>query len=154
MPNYRTHVRFNLLIALPCVVAGTYYFHEPSQPFLITFIIAFFYGTCFMNPDLDLIHQIKLFSVRGMLTLPFRFYSKMFKHRGLSHSIFFGTATRILWLCGVTFFLFYLVYQTIPSEKTFLIYLFHYKFYLLYGLAGLLLADLCHIALDYRNINR
>ena len=103
-----------------------------------------------MNPDLDLIHQIKLFSLRGLLTLPFRFYSKIFKHRGLSHSIIFGTATRILWLSGVALLLFYVAYRTIPTEKTFLYYLNYYKLYVIYGLAGIVLADWCHLALDYQ----
>jgi uncharacterized metal-binding protein len=152
MSNYKTHVAFNLFLALPVTTAGAYYLYEPSRPFLITFILAFFYGTCFMNPDLDLIHQIKLFSIRGILTLPFRFYSKIFKHRGLSHSILFGTATRVLWLAGVALLLFYLVYQAVPSKNTFLFYLNHYKPYLFHGLAGIVLADLCHLILDYQKV--
>lgn len=150
MSNYKTHVTFNTFLALPIATAGIYYFYAPPNPFLITFISAFFYGTCFMNPDLDLIHQIKIFSLRGLLTLPFRFYSKIFKHRGLSHSIIFGTATRILWLSGVALLLFYVVYRTFPTEKTFLYYLNYYKLYAIYGLAGIVLADWCHLALDYQ----
>jgi len=148
MSNYKTHVTFNLLFALPFVATGTYYLCEPPILFLSTFIIAFSYSTCFMNPDLDLVHQIKLFSLRGILTLPFRFYSKIFKHRGLSHSMWFGTATRILWLSGLGLFLFYLIYRVVPSEKTLLFYFTHCKSYLLYGLAGIVLADLCHLVLD------
>jgi uncharacterized metal-binding protein len=152
MSNYKTHVTFNLLFAFPIATAGAYYMYEPSKEFIITFSIAFCYGTCFMNPDLDLIHLVKPLSVRGILTLPFRFYSKIFKHRGLSHSILFGTATRILWLFGVASLVFYLIYRVVPSEQTFLFYLSSYKLYLLYGLAGIVFADLCHIALDYQKI--
>ena len=152
MSNYKTHVNFNLFFALPFATFGTYYIYEPAVSFLATFIIAFSYATCFMNPDLDLVHQIKLLSLRGVLTLPFRFYSKIFKHRGLSHSILFGTATRILWLSGVIFLGFYLMYRAIPSEKAFLSYFTLYKPYLLYGLSGIVFADLCHLALDYRKI--
>ena len=119
MSNYKTHVAFNLLCALPVATGGICYIYTPSKHLLITFIGAFVYGTCFMNPDLDLIHQIKLFSWRGFLTLPFRFYSKIFKHRGLSHSFLFGTATRILWLGGIALLLFYAVYQTLPAKKNF-----------------------------------
>ncbi|MDP1609276.1 MAG: DUF2227 family putative metal-binding protein [Chlamydiales bacterium] len=150
MSSYKTHVTFNLCLALPAAIAGIYYIYAPPTHFLVTFISAFFYGTCFMNPDLDLIHQIKLFSLRGFLTLPFRFYSKFFKHRGLSHSLLFGTATRILWLSGMALLLFYLVYQTVPSQKTFLSYFSDYKLYALYGLAGIILADWCHLALDHQ----
>lgn len=150
MSNYKTHVKFNLFLALPVSVAGIYYLYSPPNAFLLTFVTAFCYGTCFMNPDLDLIHQIKLFSLRGLLTLPFRFYSKIFKHRGLSHSILFGTASRILWLSGVALLLFYLIYETWPSEKTFLSYCRQYKTYMYYGLAGIILADWFHLVLDYR----
>jgi len=150
MSSYKTHVSFNLLLALPITAVGLCYVYNPPTPFLITFMSAFLYSTCFMNPDLDLIHQIKLFSIRGLLTLPFRFYSKIFKHRGLSHSIFFGTATRILWLSAVGLLLFYLVYETLPEERKFLSYLNDYKLYVLYGLAGVVLADWCHLALDFK----
>lgn len=150
MSNYKTHVSFNLFFALPIATIAIHYAYAPPTPFLITFIAAFFYSTCFMNPDLDLIHQIKLFSLRGLLTLPFRFYSTIFKHRGISHSIFFGTATRILWLAGISLLLFYAIYRTFPSEKTFLFYLKSYKFYALYGLGGIVIADWCHLILDYK----
>lgn len=153
MSNYKTHVTFNLCIALPIAIASICYVKTPL-PLIITFTAAFFYGTCFMNPDLDLIHQVKLFSLRGLLTLPFRLYSKIFKHRGLSHSFLFGTATRVLWLGGTFLILFYLIYKTIPSKKTFLFYCRDYKYYGLYGLAGLILADCCHLLLDYRKMPR
>lgn len=150
MPGYKTHVKFNLLLGLPVIVAGAYYLYAPPTPFLVTLAVAFSYSTYFMSPDLDLIHQTKLFSLRGLLTLPFRFYSKFFKHRGLSHSFLFGTATRILWLGGLSILLFYLAYQTIPSEKQFFSYFKPYKLYVLYGLAGVVLADWCHLLLDYK----
>lgn len=150
MSNYKTHVCFNLFLALPVITAGLYYIYTPPHLYLIIFIGAFFYGTCFMNPDLDLIHQIKLLSLRGFLTLPFRFYSKIFKHRGLSHSVLFGTITRIAWLNGVCLLVFYIVYQALPTEKQFFYYLRAYKFYALYGVAGLILADWCHLILDYK----
>ena len=49
-----------------------------------------------MNPDLGLVHKIKLFSLRGFITLPFRGYSKIFKHKGISHSFLLGSFTRII----------------------------------------------------------
>lgn len=152
MSNYRTHVNFNMFFAFPIAIAGVYYMYEPSIDLITTFSVAFCYGTYFMNPDLDLIHLVKPFSLRGILTLPFRFYSKIFKHRGLSHSIMFGTATRLLWIFAVAFLVFYLIYRVVPSEQTFLFYLSSYKLYLLYGLAGVVFADLCHIILDWQKI--
>jgi uncharacterized metal-binding protein len=151
MSSYKTHVNFNLFIALPIAMVGIYHTYIPTKPFLITFASAFVYSTCFMNPDLDLIHQIKLFSLRGVLTIPFRFYSKVFKHRGLSHSLLFGTATRLAWLAGVSLLLFYGVYRVLPTQGTFLFYLNYYKLYIFYGLAGVVFADWCHLALDYKS---
>lgn len=148
MPNYKTHTNFNLFFALPAAAAGIYYFYAPSTPFLAAFAGAFCYSTLFMSPDLDLIHQVKLFSLRGLLTFPFRFYSKFFRHRGLSHSFVFGTATRILWLAGLSLLVIYLAYQVTPTEKLFSSYFNQYKPYALYGLAGVILADWCHLMLD------
>lgn len=150
MPSYKKHVNFNCFLALPASMAAIYFVWTPPTPLLIAFASAFCYSSCFMSPDLDLIHQIKVFSLRGLLTLPFRFYSKIFKHRGLSHSFLFGTATRVLWLGGISLLLFYLLYQTIPTERQFLSYFYEYKFFVLYGLAGVVLADWCHLALDYQ----
>lgn len=150
MSNYRTHVTFNLLFALPISAAGICYVQIPPTPYLLTFICAFFYSTCFLNPDLDLIHQIKIFSLRGIMTLPFRFYSKMFKHRGLSHSFLFGTATRVLWLSGLFLLLFYLIYNTLPTHRDFFYYLEEYKSYIIYACAGVVLADWSHLLLDLK----
>lgn len=148
MSNYKTHSAFNLLLALPILVSGLVITIHPPLVLLMTFGGAFSYSTLFMSPDLDLVHQIKLVSLRGVLSIPFRFYSKVFKHRGLSHSPFIGSATRILWLAGVALIIFYLVYNTIPSEKSFWLYYKKYKLYLLYGFAGICVADWCHLLLD------
>lgn len=150
MSNYKTHVSFNTFLALPIASLAIYYFISPPSPLLITFMATFFYSTFFMNPDLDLVHQIKLFSIRGILTLPFRMYSKIFTHRGISHSFFFGTLTRLLWLLGIATLISYFVYRTLPSEKTFFYYYDDYKYFIFYGLSGVVLADWCHLLLDYR----
>lgn len=149
MPNYKTHANFNILLALPAAAAGIYYLCAPPIPLLAVFAGTFCYSTLFMSPDLDLIHQIKLFSLRGLLTFPFRFYSKFFKHRGISHSFLFGTATRLLWLGGLSVLIVYLTYQVIPTEKQFLSYFNEYEPYVLYGLAGVVFADWCHLTLDF-----
>ncbi|MGE3716158.1 MAG: DUF2227 family putative metal-binding protein, partial [Simkaniaceae bacterium] len=84
MAMYKGHVRFNLFIALPILLGGSDYLFHPSRAMLITFASVFAYSTLFMNPDLDLANQIKLFSSRGVFTLPFRSYAKIVSHRGLS----------------------------------------------------------------------
>ncbi len=152
MSNYKTHTKFNLFLALPILTAIGYYTLHPSTILLSTFAGVFAYCTLFMSPDLDLAHQIKLKSLRGFFSLPFRFYSKIFKHRGLSHSALFGSLTRILWLAGIALLTFYLVYSVLPDERTFVRFYGHYKYLIWYGFAGICLADWCHLLLDYTKI--
>lgn len=150
MANYKTHTGFNLFFMLPALVGLSYYCIQPSEEFLIIFIAAFIYATLFMNPDLDLVHQIKFFSLRGFLTLPFRGYSKVFKHRGISHSFFVGSLTRIIWLSAVLFLLSFIfsfsgnIFSFCEQNKT----------YFLYALTGICLADWSHLLLDAKKTKK
>lgn len=148
MALYKTHAKLNILIALPIVLGICTYLLKTDPKLLLIFSSAFIYGTLYMNPDLDLAHSIKLFSFRGVLTMPFRGYSKIFKHRGISHSIILGTLTRVGYLVGLAFFISYFLLQ-IPY--------FHQEAYLFYqsnktlfitGFLGLFLADFFHILVD------
>lgn len=135
MPAYRTHVRFNLLIALPVSLLVLAHFQGGSAERLIPFAGTFVYGTLFLHPDLDLARQVKLFSIKGLLTLPFRPYSYLFSHRGISHWPVIGTLSRIgwaygfLWLAGMAF-------PSLSSAE------------IAFLLGGFAAADLFHIALD------
>ncbi len=100
MSNYKKHTQFNLLIALPILLIAAHFTLHPSYDLLITFAAVFSYTTLFMSPDMDLAHQIRFFSIRGFFSLPFRSYSKLFSHRGLSHHLLLGSLTRIAWLIG------------------------------------------------------
>lgn len=148
MSNYREHAKFNLLVALPLLIGGMYYFLHPHPHQLITFTGAFIYSTLFMNPDVDLAHQIRLVSLRGLLTLPFRSYSKLFKHRGLSHHLILGSFTRIGWLLLWAVVIFYATYKAFPETNTFLSFYKKYQFYFFYGLGGICLADWGHLFMD------
>lgn len=150
MSSYKGHCSFNTFLALPALVAAQHYYIRPEPVLLTTFIAAFLYTTFFMSPDLDLVHNIRIRSIRGFFSLPFRAYSYVFKHRGISHSFIFGSATRILWLMGIALMIFFLFYQTLPSESSFLRCCTHYKPYLIFGLAGICLADWCHLLLDLK----
>ena len=103
-----------------------------------------------MSPDLDLANQIKLVSIRGFFTFPFRAYAKFFRHRGLSHSIIFGTLTRILWLGLIGLGIFFAIYKAVPKTQDFLSFFFKHKAYILTGLAGVFFADMCHLLLDWK----
>lgn len=148
MAQYKTHSTFNILIALPLTLWGIVYFLKPSYNLLITFSICFIYSTLFMNPDMDIANKIKLFSIKGVLTLPFRGYSMIFKHRGFSHWIIIGSITRIIWLGAFFYLILFLLNkpflhqnELIPILKT---------SYFIYGFSAILLADFCHLLLDFK----
>jgi len=150
MSQYKQHSKFNIFIALPILLAGAFYFMHPHSYSLLTFAGTFVYSTLFMSPDMDLAYQIRLRSIRGILSLPFRSYASLFKHRGLSHNIILGSATRILWLIGWGCLIFFVIYQSLPAKSTVLKFYKAYQPYFLYGFAGICLADWCHLLLDIK----
>ena len=96
MPRRRTHTKFNLFLGLPLTLGAILYSLKiPLLPLLI-FSICFIYGTLYFSPDLDLANQIKFFSLKGILTAPFRLYSGIFRHRRFSHKPILGTLSRII----------------------------------------------------------
>jgi len=154
MANYIKHVRFNLFLALPIILGLGYYFLRPSYLLIITFAAVFSYSTLFMNPDLDVANQIKLFSIRGMLTFPFRSYAILFKHRGLSHNLILGSLTRIFWLAIWGIIIFWAIYKTFPTKISLYRYYQQYHSFILYSLSAICLADWCHLLLDSKVIKR
>jgi len=154
MAMYKGHVKFNLLIALPLFIGGLFCFLHPSRDHMLTFAGAFTYSTLFLNPDLDIANKIKLFSIRGVLTFPFRSYATFFRHRGLSHHVLVGSLTRILWLAAWGVLIFLLVYKTLPTEASLSHFYHKYEPYILYGMSALCLADWCHILLDRKELKK
>ncbi|MCB1109040.1 MAG: DUF2227 family putative metal-binding protein [Chlamydiia bacterium] len=148
MSQYKTHAKFNLFLALPVLVGAIYYLFHPYWTLLALFSFAFAYSTLFMSPDMDLAHQIKFFSLRGLLTSPFRLYSRIFRHRGLSHSILFGTLTRIGFLSLLALAGLWIYSQAFPSPNSFLVFLKSNQIPIIYAFAGIFCADLCHLLLD------
>ena len=150
MALYKTHTRFNILFALPLLILALIHFLHPHIHYVLTFSLTFAIATFFMNPDVDIANEIKLFSIRGVLTMPFRPYSMIFHHRGISHSMIFGTLTRILYLGVLTTIVLFICNHTF-LEKINLFDLFRmYKYYFIFGFVGIFLADLCHLLLDLR----
>ncbi|MFZ0564628.1 MAG: DUF2227 family putative metal-binding protein [Chlamydiales bacterium] len=149
MANYRTHTAFNVIITLPLLCGALYFFLSPKLFLFLTFVGAYLYTTFFMNPDLDIAHKIKPFSLRGILALPFRGYAKLFKHRGISHSFLFGSLTRVIWLTALLFLLFYFILPISLNKKDLIVFCHQYKSYLVYGLGGICCADWSHLIVDY-----
>jgi uncharacterized metal-binding protein len=141
MPSYRTHVTVNLCFGLPLALLSFKLGNIEHIPGIALFSTLFCYGTFFLNPDLDLTRQIKILSWRGLLTLPFRLYSHLFRHRGISHIPVVGTATRILWLLANLWVACAIFKWEYPN-------LLRWDSLLWYGIGGLAVADLFHIVLD------
>lgn len=134
MPNYKAHVAVNVAVGLPLVLAALKYTVSFTPTELFGFSAAFLYGTLFLHPDMDIAYKTKLLSWKGLLTLPFRPYSLLFRHRGISHMPVIGTLTRVLWLWGLLWLFFgWITPDWVP---------------LWFVLGGLATADLCHILLD------
>ncbi len=150
MSDFKKHSSFNLILALPVFCGLISLVFSPSIPLLAAFAGSFAYSTLFMSPDMDLAGSIKFCSLRGVLTIPFRSYSFFFHHRGLSHSILFGTLTRLLWLLGFVSLMVYLVVKTVPDTKPIWYYYTHNKEFFIWGVAGAFFADMCHLLLDKR----
>ena len=144
MAQYKTHLRFNLFLALPVLLGLLGSFFHPSSPQWIIFTSCFIYASLFMNPDLDLAYKFKLLSLRGLLGFPFWLYSFFFRHRGISHYPILGTLSRLLWLGGFLY-LGYFIFFSIESPT---LLFFDYREEFFYGIGAIFLADLCHLALD------
>jgi len=146
MALYKTHTKFNIFLTLPIFIFIMYYFLNAHYSLMLTFSICFIYSTYFMNPDLDLANKIKLLSIRGILSLPFRGYSLIFKHRGISHSPFFGTLTRVGYL-GSFFYLIILFFDIQLINKNEFINVLKSELFL-YGFLGIFFSDISHLILD------
>jgi uncharacterized metal-binding protein len=149
MAQYNTHIKFNILVAMPFLIWICVRFVTYNYIYAYIFTTSFVYATFFMNPDLDLANNIKLFSIRGILTLPFRFYSMIFTHRGISHSPIWGTLTRIIWLGMIGVVVLILIDKTFFTKKDITDFFSTYGMHILFGLGGLLSADICHLILDF-----
>jgi len=101
MPAGAHHLRLELFL-LPVFLVGLY-FMGPGWPGLLTFAVAYLFSSLLLSPDLDLRSNSarRRWGVLGVIWVP---YTKVFKHRGLSHNLLLGPLTRIgyLFLLGAT----------------------------------------------------
>jgi uncharacterized metal-binding protein len=138
MASYRSHVQLNVFVALPIMSYGLIHLHTPTIHILI-FTGGFIFATLFLHPDVDLARKVKLFSWKGLATLPFRPYSYIVHHRGVSHWPLIGTIARLLWLVSIYICLSALFHWHTPS--------FNHSM-LLWILASAISADLLHEFID------
>lgn len=155
MPLGATHDRLNLFVGGVCVgfLIGT----KLENPSLLSFMSGWFLSTFIFSPDTDLGPKKRTSFLRYFL-YP---YSLLFKHRGMSHGIFLGTLTRVLYGLGLIFLLFSLAHQlghhqtdTVGSFHDFKNYVQNYDYdklsyrILTWFFIGMYLADLSHVLLD------
>jgi len=165
MPAGHTHTTINLA-AIPIVSLVIYQQHVVELPVLVSGCVAFALATFFMSPDLDLFNSNPTdhWGILKYIWLP---YSKVFHHRGISHSLLFGSLTRIIYLSlvGIIFTCAYWLikeylhpmnmdaieskidqsknlYKVLKSNWTL------YHSYILATFAGIWLADAHHIISD------
>lgn len=96
MPAGKTHLRIEL-ITLPLWAALFYFWVDASWFSIALFAGAYLFSSLLLSPDLDLRHNAarRRWGLLGFIWIP---YTKVFKHRGVSHSLLWGTLTRLGYL--------------------------------------------------------
>lgn len=101
MPSGKTHLRIELFL-LPLwgallFIAESYKIITLGWEGIAIFAGAYLFSSLLLSPDLDLRHNRsrRRWGLLGFLWIP---YTKIFKHRGVSHSLLFGTLTRLGYL--------------------------------------------------------
>ena len=129
MPNKSTHD-----VGIVIMVAGTTFtgiWNNWNFTTVLFIVLGMFLGV-FITPDLDLYDNCK-----GSFWCWFwKFYGKMFRHRGISHTPIIGTITRIIY-AGI-FPAIYIIRNDVvlPWKVVGLIFL------------GLCLSDILHVTMD------
>ena len=100
----------HLFINLSFGTALTYvtlYHTSLDEKYVAVGMAGFLFSTFFLNPDIDLYYS-KPTQRWGLLKYFIQPYSLMFKHRKLSHSLWFGSLTRIFFLLSASVLLYIL----------------------------------------------
>ncbi len=96
MPSGKTHAVVEMAL-LPALGAAYYVALQPGTVELAVFAGAYLFSSLWLSPDLDL-HKNAARRRWGPLGFLWTPYSKVFKHRGLSHSLVLGPLTRLVYL--------------------------------------------------------
>jgi uncharacterized metal-binding protein len=99
MPSGKTHIAVEL-IAWPGFVAGFDHLLRPTWEETALFAGAYLFSSLLLSPDLDLRHNRtrRRWGPLGFIWIP---YFSIFKHRGVSHSLLFGSLTRLVYLGAI-----------------------------------------------------
>jgi uncharacterized metal-binding protein len=111
--QYKEHCISNLIVGTLLVTVLASY--EIPTTLRLIFASSFVLATFLLSPDLDLFHSSpsKNWGYMKAIWWP---YSKIFKHRGLSHTPILGTWTRLGYIFAV-FFLIFLAYDIFTHKN-------------------------------------
>lgn len=122
MPSGKVHNRINM-IALIIILALLILLKQFSGiekhietnfwTLFIAFAVSYFFSNFYLSPDLDLAKSSPK-NNWGPLKFIWIPYSKTFKHRGISHSIIFGTLTRVIYLLLIVIVVIILIDKCTP----------------------------------------
>lgn len=107
MPSGRHHLQLELFL-LPLALIGLRLLGQ-DWPGLLAFGAAYLFSSLWLSPDLDLRSNDarRRWRLLGFIWIP---YTKVFKHRGLSHNLLLGPLTRIGYLFLLGFLVVFLLY--------------------------------------------
>lgn len=155
MASGKFHDRFNLLTG--SLIAGYLIGVEKSIPVVVMFIIGWLISTLIFSPDTDIMPKKRA----GILQLFLYPYAILFKHRGISHNVFLGTLTRLIYgmclLCLLAVVLAQMGYLDLDHEEFFYSIWNFIKMYdyselsyrmITWFFLGMFVADFCHILID------
>jgi uncharacterized metal-binding protein len=151
----KTHDRINLIVG--AILCGSLLGLGQHKYVTASFAVGWLISTLIFSPDTDILPKAR--------TGPLRFflypYSVFFKHRGLSHSLLFGTITRFVYgflmLGGLLYVLHEMNKISFSAKDYFSVLYYWLKAYnydyiqyqmLTWLFGGAFLADLCHIFTD------
>lgn len=101
IPNYLAHTATNCVFGLSLTCYGFFGQTVVDRHSITIASLSFLAATFLLSPDLDL-HYSTPTKNWGILRVIWRGYSKVFRHRGLSHSLFFSSFTKLIYIIGVS----------------------------------------------------
>lgn len=142
MPSGTRHLQLELIF-LPGFLAGLHFMNADWSS-LIVFGLSYLFSSLMLSPDLDLRSNSarRRWGILGFIWIP---YTKLFKHRGLSHNLLFGPLTRVGYLLlFVTLIMYGLSYLGVRTNIP-----LHFDKELLVMIAlGLYLPNFLHVLYD------
>lgn len=155
MANGKFHDSFNLVLGV--ILSVLVFTFSVSITSTLLFLVGWTIATFILSPDLDIKPKKRL----GVLQFVLYPYSIIFKHRGVSHSFFLGTWTRIIYVLTISITLIALlsglgIIKLSKKDAFNDIYNFIINFnlnepiyrYLVIFYLGMLLADVSHLLVD------